>query len=168
MLARLCSKPSNHPSAVCELSLSVVQAGIGKGRETRDKITNIHWIIEKATEFKKNTCSYGYEKAFDCMDHNNCGKFLKMGVPDPHTCLLGNLYVVKKQQSEPDIQQLIGSNLGKEYDKAVYCHLDFLSYMQSILWESTSWKMPGWMNHKLESRLPAELSATSDMQITPL
>ena len=62
-----------------------------------------------------------------------CGKFLKMGVPDHHTCLMGNLYAVKKQQSGLDMQQLIGSNLGKEYDKAVYCHLAFLSYMQSIL-----------------------------------
>ena len=69
---------------------------------------------------------------------------------------------VKKQQLEPDMEQQTGSKLGKEYIKAVYCHSAYLSYMQS-----TSCEMPGWMNHKLESRLPGEISITSDMQMTP-
>ena len=69
---------------------------------------------------------------------------------------------VKKQQLEPDMGQWTGSKLGKEYIKAVYCHSAYLSYMQS-----TSCEMPGWMNHKLESRLPGEISITSDMQMTP-
>ena len=68
---------------------------------------------------------------------------------------------VRKQQLEPDIEQWTGSKLGKEYIKAVYCHLDYLSYMQS-----TSWKMPDWMKFKLESRLPGEISITSDKQMT--
>ena len=54
----------------------------------------------------------------------------------------------KKQQLGPDMEQQIGSKLGKEYHKAVYCHLAYLNYMQS-----TSCKMPGWMKDKLESRL---------------
>ena len=56
-----------------------VQAGFGKGRGTRDHIANICWIIEKAREFWKNIhfCFIDYAKAFDCVDHNNCGKFLK-------------------------------------------------------------------------------------------
>ena len=71
------------PTTLCELSLSVVQAGFRKGRGTRDKIAKIHCIIEKATEFKKNICFYGYAKAFDYMDHNNLWKILKeMSVPD--------------------------------------------------------------------------------------
>ena len=70
---------------------------------------------------------------------------------------------VKKQQLDPDMKQLTGSKLGKEYDKAVYCHPAYLTYMQS-----TSHKTPGWMNHKLESRLPGKISATSDMQMIPL
>ena len=70
---------------------------------------------------------------------------------------------VKKQQLEPDMEQQIGSNLGKEYIKAVYCHPAYLTCMQS-----TSCKMPGWMKHKLESRLPGEISITPDMQMTPL
>src|SRR5574341_1482325 len=55
-----------------------VQAGL-KGRGTRDQIANIHWIIKKAREFQKNIYFYfiDYAKAFDCLDHNNCGKFLK-------------------------------------------------------------------------------------------
>ena len=70
---------------------------------------------------------------------------------------------VKKQQLELDMEQWSGSKLGKEYDKAVYCHTAYLTYMQS-----TSCEMPGWMNHKLESSLPGEISTTSDMQIIAL
>ena len=69
---------------------------------------------------------------------------------------------VKKQQLEPDMEQLTGSKLGKEYDKATYCCPSYLTYMQS-----TSCELPGWMNHKLESRLPEEISTTSDMQMIP-
>ena len=56
-----------------------VQAGFGKGRRTRDQIANIHWSIEKAKEFQKNIyfCFIDYVNAFDCVDLNNCGKFLK-------------------------------------------------------------------------------------------
>ena len=72
-----------------------VQAGFIKGRGTRDQISNIHWIIEKAREFQKNLyfCFIDYAKAFDCVDHNNLQKILKeMGIPDHLTCLLKNLY----------------------------------------------------------------------------
>ena len=70
---------------------------------------------------------------------------------------------VKKQQLELDMEQWSGSKLGKEYDKAVYCHTAYLTYMQS-----TSCEMPGWMNHKLESRLQGEISTTLDMQMSLL
>ena len=69
---------------------------------------------------------------------------------------------VKKQQLELDVEQLTDSKSGKEYLKPVYCHPAYLIYMQS-----TSCEMPGWMKHKLESRLPGEISITSDMQMTP-
>ena len=69
---------------------------------------------------------------------------------------------VKKQESEPNLEQQIGSKLGKEYAKAVYCHSVHLTYIQS-----TSCKMPAWMKLKLESRLLGEISVTSDMQMTP-
>ena len=63
---------------------------------------------------------------------------------------------VKKQQLELDMEQWTCSKLGKEYVKAVYYHLAYLTYMQS-----TSCKKPGWMKHKLESRLLGEISITS-------
>ena len=70
---------------------------------------------------------------------------------------------VRKQQLDLDMEQQTGSKLWKEYFKAVYCHPAYLTYMQS-----TSCEMPGCMNHKLESRLPGEISTTSDMQMIPL
>ena len=68
--------------------------------------------------------------------------------------------VVKKQQLEPNREQQIGSKLGKEYDKGIYCHPVYLTCMQS-----TSCEMLGSMTHKLESRLLGEISTTSDMQM---
>ena len=65
----------------------------------------------------------------------------------------------KQQQLETDMEQWTGLKLGKEYVKAVYCHPAYLTSMQS----STSYEMLGWMNHKLESRLPAELLTASNM-----
>ena len=69
---------------------------------------------------------------------------------------------VKKQQLELNMEQQTGSKLGKEYIKATYCHPACLTYIQS-----TSCKMPGWMKHKLESRLLGEKSITSHTQMTP-
>ena len=82
-----------------------------------------------------------------------------MGIPDHITCLLRNLYE-GQEVTEPDMEQLTGSKLEKEYDKGVYCHPAYITYMQS-----TSSEMPGWMNHKLESRFLGEISTSSDMQI---
>ena len=69
---------------------------------------------------------------------------------------------VKKQQLELDMEKHTGSKLGKEYIKAVYHHPAYLTYMQNA-----SQDVPGWMRHKLELRLPGEISITSDMQMTP-
>ena len=69
---------------------------------------------------------------------------------------------VKKLQLEQDMEQQTGSKLGKEYVKAVYCHPAYLTSMQN-----TSSEMPGWMEHKLESRLLGDTSVTSDTQMTP-
>ena len=71
-----------------------VQVGFRKGRETRDQIANILWIMEKAREFQKNIyfCFIDYAKAFDCVDHNKLWKILKeMGIPDHLNCLLRNI-----------------------------------------------------------------------------
>ena len=68
----------------------------------------------------------------------------------------------KKQQLELDMEQQTGSKLGKEYVKAAFCHPACLTYILS-----TSWETLGWMKHKMESRLPGEISITLDMQMTP-
>ena len=139
-----------------------VQAGFRKGRGTRDQIANIHWITVR--EFKKNiySCFIDYTKAFDCMDHNKLGKILQeMGIPNTWPASWEICMQVKKQQLELDMEQRTGSKLRKEYIKAVYCHLAYLTCMPS-----TSCKMLDWMKHKL-SRLPREISITSDMQMTP-
>ena len=84
------------------------------------------------------------------MGHNKLWKILKeMGISDHFTCLLRNLYV--GQEATVRTRHGTGSKLGKEYFKAVYCHPAYLTYMQS-----TSCEMPGWMKHKLKSRLPEE------------
>ena len=144
--------------------LSNVQAGFRKGRGTRDQIANIHWITEKEREFQTNIyfCFIDYAKAFDYVDHNKLRKILKeMGIPDHLTCLLINLYAGQEAKIRTRHGTTDKFKTGK-VDKAVYCHPAYLTYMQSATCE-----MLGWMNHKLESRLPGEI-ATSDMQMVPL
>ena len=89
-----------------------VQTGLRKGRVTRDQIANICWIIKKPREFQENNyfCFIDYAKAFDCVDHNKLWKILQeMGIPDHLSCLLRNLYAVRKQQLELDMEQQTGS-----------------------------------------------------------
>ena len=88
----------------------------------------------KKLEFQKNIyfCFIDYAEAFDCVDHNKLWKILKeMGIPDHLNCLLRNLYEVQETTVELYMEQQTGSKLGKEYVKAVYCHLAYLTYMQS-------------------------------------
>ena len=129
-------------------SLPDVQAGFRKGRETRDQIGNIRWIIEKARDFLKNIyfCFLDYAKAFDCVDHNKLWKILQeMGIPTILPASWEICMQVKKQQLEVGMEQQTSSKLGKKYIKAVYCHPVCLTYMQS-----TSYEMLSWMKHKLE------------------
>ena len=85
------------------------------------------------------------------MDHNKLENSSRDGNTRPSD-LPPEISVVKKQQLQLDMEQWTGSKLEKEYIKAVYCHSAYLTYMQS-----TSWEMPGWMKHKLESKLPGEI-----------
>ena len=97
------------------------------------------------------------------MDHNKLWKILKvMGIPDHFTWLLRNLYAGQEATVKTRQEKWTGSKLGKEYIKAVYYHLAYLTYMPS-----TSCEMPGWMKLKLESRLLGEISITSYMEMTP-
>ena len=85
----------------------------------------------------------------------------EMGIPDHITCLLRNLYA-GQEAKEPNMEQWAGSKSIKENIKAVYCHLAYLTSMQS-----TSCEMPGWMNHKMEANCRENIT-TSDMQMIPL
>ena len=76
-----------------------VQTGFREGREARDQIANICWIIKKTREFQENLyfCFINYAKAFDCVDHNKLWKISKeMGVPHHLSSLLRNHMQVKK------------------------------------------------------------------------
>ena len=123
------------------------QGGFRKEWGSRDQNAIIHWIIEKAREFRKNIflCFIDYTEAFDCVHRGKLWNALTgMGMPEYFTCLLRNLYAVKKQQLEPCMEQLIGSRLKKEYDRAVCCHPVCLTYMLN-----TSSEMLGWRSYKL-------------------
>ena len=93
----------------------------------------------------------------------NCGKFFKRWEYQTTLPAFWEICMqVKKQHLETNMEQRTGSKLGKEYIKAVCCHPAYLTYMQS-----TSCDMPGWMKHKLESRLLGKISMISDSQMTP-
>ena len=125
----------------------------------------------KKQEYQKNIyfCFIDYAKDFDCVDHNKLWEILQeMGIADHLVCLLRICMQVKKQQLELDMEQQTGSKLGKEYVmgkeyvKAIYCHPAYFTYIHSA-----SHEIPGWMKHKLESRLPGEIPITSDTQMIP-
>ena len=137
---------------------------LGKAEEQEIKLPSSIGSSKKQENSRKtSTSASDYVKAFDYVDHNNCGKFLKRQeyqttLPiSRETCMQ-----VKKQHLELDMEQRTVSKSGKEYVKAVHCPPVYLIFMQS-----TSYEILGWMKHKLESRLPGEMSITSNMQMTP-
>ena len=118
----------------------------------------------KQESFRKTSALLTMPKPLTMWITTNCGKFLKRWEYQTTWPASWEICMhVRKQQLELDMEQQTGSKLGKEYIKAVYCHPDYLTYVQS-----TSWEMPGWMKHRLESKLPGEISITSDMQMIPL
>ena len=142
-----------------------VQAEFRKGKGTRDQITNICWIIEKARELQKNIyCRFtDCAKAFDCVDHNKLWKSLKeMGIPDHLTCLLRNLYAGQEATVRARSGTMDQFQIGKVVRQGCILSLCLLTYMQS-----TSCEMLGWMKHKLDSRWLEEISITLDKQMIP-
>ena len=119
-----------------------VQAGFRKGGGIRDQIANIHWVVVKAKDFQKNIylCFTNYTKFFDCVDHNKLENSSREGNTRP-----------------PYLPP----------EKPVCRSRSKLSPCLFNLHAETSWEMLGWRKHKLESRLPGEISITSDIQMTP-
>jgi len=112
------------------------QAGLRKGRETRDQIANIFCIIEKAREFQKKSRKKSIyallttPKPLTVWITTNCGKFFKKWQYQTTWPASWEICIqAKKQQLELDMEQQTGSKLGKEYVKAVYCHPAYLTYM---------------------------------------
>ena len=96
--------------------LSDIQARFRKDRRTRDQITNIRWIIEKAREFQKNIhfCFNDYAKAFDCVDHKLWKILKEIGIPDYITCLLRNLYAGQEAAVRNRLGKTNWFKIGKE------------------------------------------------------
>ena len=132
-----------------------VQAGFRKGRGAGNQIANICWIIKKQESSRKTSISalLTMPKPLTVWITTNCGKFFKRWEYQTTLPVSWEICMqMKKQQFELDMEQQTGSKLGKEYIKAIYCHPAYLTNMQRV-----SCKMPGWIKHKLESRLPGEI-----------
>ena len=105
-----------------------------KAEERRDQIANIHWIMDKAREFKKNMylLFINYANIFDCVNHNKLWKILKeMGIPEPLNCLFRNLYAGQEATVTTGHGTRGGFQIEKECVKAVYYHPAYLTYIQS-------------------------------------
>ena len=141
-----------------------VLVGFRKGRGTRDQIANIRWITEKAREFQKNIyfCFIDYAKAFDCVDHNKLWKILKeMGIPDHLTCLPRYLNAGQESTVRTGHETTDWFQIGKGVRQGCILSLCLFNLYAEYMMRKLDWK-----KQKLESRLPGELSITSNMPMT--
>ena len=152
--------PSSQDSAVNQ-ELPDVYAGFKKAKEPEIKLPISVGSQKKEQNSRKiYFCFIDYTKAFDCVDHNKLWKILKeMEITDHMTCLLRNLYVGQEATVRTEHWFKIGKGV---------CQGCILSPCLLNFYLSTSCEMPGWMNHKLESRRPGEISIILDMQMIPL
>ena len=167
MLARLCSKSFKLGfRRIWTKNFQMYKLGFEEVEEPENKLPTFvgTWRKQENSRETSTFASLTKLKPLTLWITTNCAKFLKRWeywntLPvSSEACMQ-----YEKQQLEMDMEQLTGSKLQKEYNKAVYCHPAYLTYMQN-----TSCEMLGWMNHKLESRLLGEISATSDMQMITL
>ena len=122
-----------------------------------------HWKSKRVPKKTSIIALLTMQKALTVWVTINCGKFYKrLEYQNTWPASWETCVQVRKQKLELDMEQQTHSKQEKEYVKAVYCHPAYLSYMQSTSWETLDWK-----KQKLESRLPGEISITSDMQMTP-
>ena len=132
-----------------------------KGREIRDQIANTHWNTEKARKLQKDIyfCFTDYATAFDCVDCNNMWKILlqEMGIPDHLTCLLRNLYAGQEATVRTRHGTMDWFKIGKGVCQGcILSPCTFNLHVEYIMW-----------NARLESKVPGEISITSDMQMKP-
>ena len=129
---------------------------------TRDHIAKIHWIIEKAREFQKNFCFIDYAKAFDYVDHYKLWKILQgMGIRDQLTWILRNLYTDQEATVRTGHETTDWFQIGKGvHQSCIFSPCSFNLLAEYIVWNARLDEV------QLESRLPGEISITSDMQMT--
>ena len=139
------------------------KSDLQKAEEPEIKLpTSVGSLKKQENTRKISTSALTMPKPLTAWITINCGKFWKRwAYQTTWTASWETCMQVRKQQLEVDMEQQTGSKQEKEYIKAVYCHPAYLTYMQS-----TSWETLGWKKHKLESRLPGEISIISDMQMT--
>ena len=141
-----------------------VQARFRKGRGTKDQITKIHRIIEKAREFQKIICRTDYAKVFDCVDHNKLWKILKeMGIPDHLICLLRNLYASQdatvRTRHEPMDWFKIGKGVCQGFVLSLCLFNLYTEYILQLAWLDET---------QAGIKVAGEISTTLDMQMIPL
>ena len=162
MLARLCSKSFQLGfSSMWTENFQMYKLGFKESEETENKLPTLIGSWRKQGNFRKTSTfsSLTTLKPLTVWITTNCRKFLKRcGYQTTLPVSWESHLQVKEHQLEPDMEQWTGSKLGKEYSKSVYCHLAYLASM----W-STSCEIPGWMNHKKESRLPGKILTPLDM-----
>ena len=152
--------PPSQASIVCELRTSRCAIWIQKSQ--RNQRSNCQHLLDhrKSKGLQKNISFVTMLKPLTVWVTANWIILKEMGIPDHLTCFLRNLYA--GQEATVRTGQQSGSKSGKEYVKPVYCHPNYLTYKQTTLCEVSHW-----MKHKLESRLPGEMSITLDTDMTP-
>ena len=145
------------------MNFQMFKLDLEKAEEREIKFANVCWIIEKARELQKNICFIDYTRAFDFVDHNKLWKIpQEMGIPDHLTCLLRNLYSGQEATVRTGHGTTDWFQIGKGVHQGCILSLCLFNFYAEYIMRNA-----GWMKHKLESRLPAEISITSDMQMTP-
>ena len=142
-----------------------MEAGFRKGRETRDQIANIRWIMEKAREFQKNIyfCCIDYAKAFDCVDHNRLWKILKeMETQDDMTCHLENLYAGQEATFRTGHGTTDWFQIGKGVRQGCILSPCLFNFYAKYIMRNT-----GLEETQAGIKIAWKISITSDMQMTP-
>ena len=151
------------PNLTSILNIQMFKLNSEKAEEPEIKLSKSIKSSKKQESSRKTYFFFiDYPKPFDCVDHNKLWKILRWKYQITWPTSWEICVQVKEQQLELDMEQQNGSILGKAYVKAIHCHPDYLTYMQS-----TSWEILDWMKQKLESRLLGEITMTSDTQLTP-